>query len=95
LAFFDGAKPNQRLSPFSVAISGFVHPRLVGPANQLAPSSSLVVFEKENRLWMSLTGETPAPGISAFPSHSGDRSHGQLVRRGQKADQATTLPLEA
>ena len=95
LAIFDGAKPVQRLSPFPVAISGFVHPNLIGPADELAPPSSLIVFKKEDRLGMSLTRETPAPRIAAFSPHPGDRPYGQFVTGRQEADQAAALPLQS
>jgi hypothetical protein len=85
LAFFDGANPVQRLSTFSVTISGFMHPNLIGPADELAPSSSLVVFEKEDCLGMSLTQETPAPWIAAFSPYPGDRPYGQFGTGCQEA----------
>jgi len=80
LAFFDGANPVQRLSIFSVTIAGFMHPNLVGPTDELAPPSSLVVFEKEDRLGMSLTRETPATWIAALSPHASDRPYGQVLR---------------
>jgi hypothetical protein len=56
----------------SVSRPGFLHPVLIGPANELAAPSSLVIFIKEDRLGMSLPSPTAAPGIAAFSLHPGD-----------------------
>jgi len=95
LAIFDGPKPDERLSPPSITISRLLHSRLVGPADQLAPTLSLVVFEKEDCLWMSLTSQAPAPRITAFSPNPGDRPDRQFVTGRQKTDQAAALPLQS
>jgi len=95
LAIFDGAKPNQSFPPSPVTIARFVHSRLVGSSNQLAPSLSLGIFEKEDCLWMSMTPPTTAPRIAAFSPDPRDRPDGQFATGRQKTDQAAPLPLQS